>query len=69
MNVEQHVIAALRMLPPERQAEVLDFTEFLKQRQTPIKEPRPFGLCGGQIRVPDDFDAPLPEDELGLFET
>jgi hypothetical protein len=23
---------------------------------------RPFGLCKGEFRVPDDFDAPLPED-------
>jgi antitoxin (DNA-binding transcriptional repressor) of toxin-antitoxin stability system len=21
---------------------------------------RPFGLCAGEFRVPDDFDAPLP---------
>jgi antitoxin (DNA-binding transcriptional repressor) of toxin-antitoxin stability system len=23
---------------------------------------RPFGLCAGEFTVPDDFDAPLPED-------
>jgi hypothetical protein len=29
---------------------------------------RPFGLCAGEFVVPDDFDAPLPEDTLALFE-
>jgi hypothetical protein len=69
MSVEEQVIATLRTLPPERQAEVLDFAEFLKQRNPPSKEPRPYGLCGGRIQVPDDFDAPLPEDVLSLFES
>jgi len=30
--------------------------------------PRPFGLCAGQFSVPDDFDAPLPEEVLREFE-
>ena len=30
--------------------------------------PRPFGLCAGEFVVPDDFDAPLPEDILRDFE-
>jgi len=29
---------------------------------------RPFGLCAGEFQVPEDFDAPLPEDILRLFE-
>lgn len=29
---------------------------------------RPYGLCAGEFTVPDDFDAPLPEDILKLFE-
>jgi antitoxin (DNA-binding transcriptional repressor) of toxin-antitoxin stability system len=29
---------------------------------------RPFGLCAGEFQVPDDFDAPLPEDILSTFE-
>lgn len=32
------------------------------------KPPRPFGLCKGEFTVPDDFDAPLPEDILKAFE-
>ena len=29
---------------------------------------RPFGLCAGEFKVPDDFDAPLPEEILADFE-
>ncbi|ABA23649.1 Prevent-host-death protein [Trichormus variabilis ATCC 29413] len=32
------------------------------------KQLRPFGLCSGEFTVPDDFDAPLPEDILSTFE-
>ncbi len=32
------------------------------------KQLRPFGLCSGDFTVPDDFDAPLPEDLLSAFE-
>lgn len=31
-------------------------------------EPRPFGACAGDFIVPDDFDAPLPDDVLQDFE-
>jgi prevent-host-death family protein len=33
-----------------------------------VKTLRPFGLCAGEFTVPDDFDAPLPEDILEAFE-
>lgn len=29
---------------------------------------RVFGILAGKLRVPDDFDAPLPEDVLREFE-
>ena len=29
---------------------------------------RPFGLCAGAFVVPNDFDAPLPDDILREFE-
>jgi antitoxin (DNA-binding transcriptional repressor) of toxin-antitoxin stability system len=34
----------------------------------PPPELRPIGLCKGEFTVPDDFDAPLPDDILDLFE-
>jgi hypothetical protein len=35
---------------------------------SPHSRPRPFGLAKGQFTVPDDFNAPLPEDVLQTFE-
>ena len=39
-------------------------------RPVPVTQrgPRPFGLCRGEFTVPDDFDAPLPEEILRAFE-
>ncbi len=31
------------------------------------KQPRPFALCAGEFIVPEDFDAPLPDDILDAF--
>jgi hypothetical protein len=31
-------------------------------------QPRPIGLAKGQFTVPDDFNAPLPDDVLQTFE-
>lgn len=31
------------------------------------KELRPYGLCAGEFTVPEDFDAPLPQDILKDF--
>ncbi len=33
----------------------------------PQKERRPIGLCEGEFVVPDDFNAPLPEEIINLF--
>ena len=35
---------------------------------TPGQYLRPFGLAAGQFTVPDDFDAPLPEQIMQEFE-
>ena len=32
------------------------------------REPRPHGLAAGEFATPDDFDAPLPDDILSVFE-
>ena len=34
----------------------------------PARAERPCGLAAGQFTVPDDFDAPLPDDILDAFE-
>ncbi len=40
----------------------------VKPVPAPGFQPRPFGLCAGQFRVPADFDQPLPESILEEFE-
>ncbi len=40
----------------------------LKKVSPVVREPRPFGLCAGEFRVPDDLDAPLPNEVLDAFE-
>ncbi|CDI02120.1 conserved hypothetical protein [Candidatus Competibacter denitrificans Run_A_D11] len=64
----ERIITILRDLPPERQAEILDFAEFLKKRTPRDRMLRPYGFCAGEFQVPDDFDAPLPGSEMELFE-
>jgi hypothetical protein len=39
MDIEQEVLDKLRDLPPEKQKEVLDFVDFLKEKNGP-KKPR-----------------------------
>ena len=34
----------------------------------PPSGPRPIGLANGQFTVPDEFNAPLPEEVLRTFE-
>jgi antitoxin (DNA-binding transcriptional repressor) of toxin-antitoxin stability system len=40
----------------------------MKPVKTGVEGLRPFGLCAGEFTVPEDFDAPLPEDLLQAFE-
>lgn len=40
----------------------------LRPLHPPVRGPRPCGLAAGAFTVPDDFDAPLPEDVLRRFE-
>ncbi len=69
LPIEEQIVATLRQLPPASRAEVLDFAQVLSQRQQLAPGLRPFGLCAGEFVVPQDFDAPLPEAELRLFES
>ncbi len=40
MTIEQQVVEKLRDLPPEKQKEVLDFVDFLKEKNGGPKKPR-----------------------------
>ncbi|MEY2689607.1 MAG: hypothetical protein RL375_3806 [Pseudomonadota bacterium] len=37
-------------------------------RLEPSRSPIRFGLLAGKVRIPDDFDAPLPDDVQASFE-
>ena len=70
-EIEQDLHAYLQLV---RAGETLVITE----ENEPIAEvapiaqaarlPRPYGLCQGEFVVPEDWDAPLPDDVLHLFE-
>jgi len=49
-------------------AEINDYIAGDRLSVDSTKQLRPFGLCAGEFTVPDDFDAPLPEDILNAFE-
>jgi mRNA-degrading endonuclease RelE of RelBE toxin-antitoxin system len=40
MTIEQQVLEKLRDLPPDKQKEVLDFVDFLKEKTSPEKPRR-----------------------------
>jgi antitoxin (DNA-binding transcriptional repressor) of toxin-antitoxin stability system len=40
----------------------------IKQVRLSAKQFRPFGLCGGEFRTAEDFDAPLPEQIIAQFD-
>ncbi|WP_009631744.1 type II toxin-antitoxin system Phd/YefM family antitoxin [Synechocystis sp. PCC 7509] len=59
-------IISNKLLPQARAAQ-----QMMEIELPPItsgKQLRPYGLCAGEFTVPDDFDAPLPEDLLSAFE-
>jgi prevent-host-death family protein len=35
---------------------------------TDIKQPRRLGTLAGKLHIPDDFDEPLPDEIIALFE-
>ena len=59
MSIEQSVLEKLRDLPPEKQQEVLDFAEFLGQKQTAAKRPR-----RNWIGLTSDLSVDLTEEDI-----
>ncbi len=69
MTVQEQLLQELPQLSDDLAIEVLDFLRFAKKRQGQgSSDRRPAGLCAGDFTVPDDFDAPLPEEILQSFE-
>jgi len=70
-SIASRVAEITAALPPEKQAEVLDFVEFLRARArsgNAAPPTRRLGTLAGRLTVPDDFDAPLSPDLQAYFE-
>jgi Protein of unknown function (DUF2281) len=68
MSVSELIAQKVSSLPDEKQAEVLDFVEFLQQKEQATsdikpKHPRQFGSAKGMIRMAENFDEPLEDFE------
>ena len=72
MTLADKIREVVEELPFEKQAEVLDFVEFLRSRSTrehaTSRAVRRLGTLAGQLTIPDDFDDPLPA-EIQRYET
>ena len=69
INIADALIAKLQNLPPEQQQTLLDFAEFLVQKNiqsqaTPTQavQQRVPDLNRGEIWMSDDFNDPLPDE-------
>jgi hypothetical protein len=79
MSIADRVREVTETLPAEKQAEVLDFVEFLRnrtvhsaserdaERRAQLRSDR-FGALRDAFTIAPDFDAPLPEEILRDFE-
>ncbi|GBF81637.1 DUF2281 domain-containing protein [Aphanothece sacrum] len=65
MNIEQTVIKYLRKLPPDKQQEVLDFTQFLNQKMT-LPQPDTTLTPEEKIAKWNKFIAKLPQNSANL---
>jgi hypothetical protein len=57
-----------RVLPKGAETLPANASGLLTILNPPLSQPRPIGLAKGEFTVPDDFNAPLPEDVLQAFE-
>lgn len=66
----QEIEQAIARLPRSEVAQLSKWLETFEadlwnervERDLKSNKPRPYGLCAGEFVVPQDFDAPLPED-------
>ncbi len=63
MNQAELLFSRLQKLPESVCAEVFDFLQFLEQKKSMSvnTQPRVPGSARGQVRMADDFDAPLSD--------
>ena len=64
MNIEQAVVEKLRIMPVDKQQEVLDFVEFLEQKANQQALPlNQFPLRGKVIRYDEPFESAVPLED------
>jgi antitoxin (DNA-binding transcriptional repressor) of toxin-antitoxin stability system len=72
-EMEDNLLACLGRIPEGESAIIVDDDEQPVAEVKPLAGPvipacpRPFGLAKGEFVVPDDFDAPLPEEFMRPF--
>jgi antitoxin (DNA-binding transcriptional repressor) of toxin-antitoxin stability system len=70
-EIQQDVSAVLRRVEAGETLIVVRTGKPIAEIKPVIASPealRPFGLCAGEFTVPEDFDAPLPENIIKAFE-
>lgn len=69
-EIERDVAGYLRRVGAGETLLIMQAGQLLAEIKPPAvaKQPRPIGLCAGEFRVPDDFNAPLPDHILEDFE-
>ena len=60
-HLQKNIQNSVSKLTPEKQIQVLEFTEFLLSKHLTTEKPSLKGLFKGQIYIADDFDAPLTD--------
>lgn len=71
-DLEDNMLACLGRIPEGESAVIIDedeqpVAEVKPLSDQPIQTRRPFGLAKGEFVVPEDFDAPLPDDFMRPF--
>jgi len=69
MNLEQAVLDKFRALPPDKQQEILDFAEFLQQKNRPKKPLKSVkGLCADlKVDITEEDIAQARQEMWGNF--
>jgi antitoxin (DNA-binding transcriptional repressor) of toxin-antitoxin stability system len=70
-EIQQDVVAFLRLVESGETIVIVKAGKpvaELRPISSSSKALRPVGLCAGDFSVPDDFDAPLPEEVIREFE-
>ena len=70
-EIQRDLLGYLRRVKEGETVVIVDADEPMAEIK-PVKaarlELRPYALCAGEFQVPEDFDEPLPDEIITLFE-